>query len=200
MGRSRLSEKTRTCSSGRFSKISRISGASFSRLSVWVTRALEMPRRLAKSAWVAQVPYSRKSLRMSACFTGLVVGAFVSLVGAVGSVPAGSTGDTKNAPFCSLERSIQKARSKKFVNPSDAGSQSIPDASGLGLSLRDAPVQHRPGRRHICLPMRDLHHPPFSTVFSCYETVANLQPGGVRQVSGLPEQSANKVPRRNLAC
>lgn len=53
MGRRRLSEKRRTSLSGRFSKVSRISGASFNRLSVWVTRALDRPRCLAMSAWVA---------------------------------------------------------------------------------------------------------------------------------------------------
>jgi hypothetical protein len=34
-------------------------------------------------------------------------------------------GDTKNSPLCNLEKSIQKARSKKFVNLSDAGSQQL---------------------------------------------------------------------------
>jgi hypothetical protein len=100
----------------------------------------------------------------------------------VGSVSAGSMGDTKNSPLCSRERSIQKARSKKFVNLSDAGSHPIPDAFGLGFSLHDAPVEYRPGRRRICLPMCDLHRPPVSTVFSCHETVANLQAKGNRQV------------------
>jgi len=55
------------------------------------------------------------------------------------------------------------------------GCHSIPDASSLDFSLRDAPVEHRPGRRRICLPIRDLHRPPASTVRSWDETVADLK-------------------------
>ena len=63
----------------------------------------------------------------------------------------------------------------------------------LGFSLHDAPVQHRPGRCRICLPMRDLHRPPVSTVFSCYETVANLQPEGNRQVPGAQAKNSHET-------
>lgn len=63
---------------------------------------------------------------MNACFTGLTTGMIGSLRSLVGLVSAGSMGDTKNSPLCSRERTTQKARSKKFVDLSDAGSQIYP--------------------------------------------------------------------------
>lgn len=63
---------------------------------------------------------------MNPCFTGLTTGLGPSLWGVIGSVSAGSIGDTKNSPWCSLERLIQKAKSKKFVNLLGAGSHVYP--------------------------------------------------------------------------
>lgn len=148
IGRRRLSEKRWTWLSGRFSKVSRISGASFKRLSVGESRTLDMPRCLVRSAWLAQVPCLRMSLRMTACFTGLTTGIVGILWVAVGSVSAGSMGDTKKSPWCSLERSIQKARSKKFVNLSNVGSHNLLQANRLGsFSVVQAPDLRRCARR-----------------------------------------------------